>query len=99
MEGDNPHTAMVPSLIISSLIFYCEETGEYRVQNVAWVELHTHLWVVNCAGNPEGEKESLKHLIAGMVMEFDLMFVVQVLNNEEKKKWIHPHRGFVAWHR
>ena len=78
MEGDDPHIAMVWSLI-DHFDCDCEETGVYQILNLARVELHTCLWVVNCVcvGNPEGEKESLMQLIGRRrVMEFDPMSVV-----------------------
>ena len=95
--GDDPYTAMVRSLLY---LFDCydEDSGEYREPNLARVDLHTCLWFVNVVDNVGGDTESLQSLI-GTVMEYDPLFVVQILTPEEKGNWFRQHRGFVAWHR
>jgi hypothetical protein len=94
VAGDDPYTAMIRSLLY---LFDCydEDSGEYQKPNLTRVELHTRLWFVDNVG---GDTELLRSLI-GTVMEYDPMFVVQVLALEEKGNWFRQHRGFVAWHR
>eukprot|EP00978_Attheya_sp_CCMP212_P022413 scaffold66908_cov47-Attheya_sp.AAC.1 len=95
--GDDPYTAMVRSLLY---LFDCydEDSGEYRKPNLTRLELHTHLWFVNIVDSVGGDTESLRSLI-GTVMEYDPMFVVQILTPEEKRNWFRQHRGVVTWHR
>eukprot|EP00978_Attheya_sp_CCMP212_P046710 scaffold406479_cov86-Attheya_sp.AAC.1 len=95
--GNDPYTVMVRSFLH---LFDCydEDSGEYRKPNLTQVELHTCLWFVNIVDSVGGDMESLRSLI-GTVMEYDPMFVVQILNPEEKENWFRQHRGFVAWHR
>eukprot|EP00978_Attheya_sp_CCMP212_P019383 scaffold54306_cov38-Attheya_sp.AAC.3 len=95
--GDDPFTAMVCNLLY---LFDCydEDSGEYRKPNLTWVELHTCLWFVNVVDNIRRDIELLRSLIR-TVMEYDPMFVAQILTLEEKGNWFCQHRGFVAWHR
>eukprot|EP00978_Attheya_sp_CCMP212_P004191 scaffold9100_cov64-Attheya_sp.AAC.1 len=80
--GNDPYTAMIYSLLY---FFDCydKDSGEYQNPNLTQVELHSRLWFVNVVDNVGGDTESLRSLI-GTVMEYDPMFVVQVLTQEEK---------------
>ena len=97
VAGDDAYTAMVRNLLY---LFDCydEDSGEYRKPNLTRVELHTRLWFVNIVDSVGGDTESLQSLI-GTVMEYDPMFVVQILTPEEKGNWFRQHRGLVVWSR
>eukprot|EP00978_Attheya_sp_CCMP212_P026950 scaffold89639_cov48-Attheya_sp.AAC.2 len=94
---DDLYTVMTRNLLY---LFDCydEDSGEYRKPNLTRVELHTRLWFVNVVDNLGGDTESLRSLI-GTVIEYDPMFVIQILTPEEKRNWFRQHRDFVAWHR
>eukprot|EP00978_Attheya_sp_CCMP212_P040614 scaffold223760_cov24-Attheya_sp.AAC.1 len=84
--------------MICSLL-YDEDLGEYQKPNLTRVELHTCLWFVTVVdNNVGGDTETLLRRLNGTVMEYDPMFVVQILTPEEKANWFRQHRGFVAWH-
>ena len=97
VADDDAHTAMVRNLLY---LFDCydEDSGEYRKPNLTRVELHTRLWFVNVVDSAGGDTESLISLI-GMVMEYDPMFVAQILTPEKKGNWFRHHRGMIVWRR
>eukprot|EP00978_Attheya_sp_CCMP212_P036753 scaffold168975_cov32-Attheya_sp.AAC.2 len=82
--ANNPYTAMIHGLLY---LFDCydEDSGEYQKPNLSHVELDTQLKLVNCVDNLGGNKESLASLVR-MVMEYDLMFIFQILTLEEKRE-------------
>jgi hypothetical protein len=95
VAGDDSYTAMIHNLLY--LFDFCDEdSGECRKPNLTRVELHTHLWFVNIVDSIGGDTESLRSLI-GTVMEYDPMFVAQILTPEGKGNGFHHHGGLVVW--
>eukprot|EP00978_Attheya_sp_CCMP212_P007152 scaffold16647_cov41-Attheya_sp.AAC.1 len=94
------YTTMIHSLLYYMCDCYDEDSGEHWKPNLTHVELHTRLWFVNCVDNLGGDKESLSLAsLVGTVMEYNPVFIFQVLTPEKKGNWFHQHCDFVAWRR